>query len=53
MAPINLQATLQEALELLNREPAEALYVERMTAPGIHHIYGILTREQIESAYHY
>lgn len=53
VVPINLQATLQEALELLNRYPAEALYVERVTAPGIRHIYGILTREQIESAYHY
>lgn len=51
--PINLQATLQEALELLNKDPAEALYVERMNVPGISRIYGILTREQIESAYHY
>jgi H+/Cl- antiporter ClcA len=51
--PINLQATLQEALELLDNSPEEALYVERMTAPGIHRIYGILTREQIESAYRY
>ena len=53
VAPIHLQATLQEALESLDREAVEALYVERVTAPGIRHIYGVLTREQIESAYHY
>ncbi|WP_275100015.1 chloride channel protein [Sedimenticola hydrogenitrophicus] len=50
VAPIYLQATLQEALTLLD-SGAEALYVERMTAPGIRHIYGVLTREQVESAY--
>lgn len=50
VAPIYLQATLQEALEQLN-QGAEALYVERMTAPGIRRIYGVLTREQLESAY--
>jgi hypothetical protein len=53
IVPINLQASLQEALELLDADPAEALYVERMTAPGIRHIYGVLTREQVESAYRY
>ncbi len=50
---VNLQATLQEALELIEGGEAEALYVERMTAPGIHHIYGVLTKDQIESAYRY
>jgi H+/Cl- antiporter ClcA len=50
---VNLQATLQEALDLIESGAAEALYVERMTAPGIRHIYGVLTREQIESAYRY
>jgi len=50
VAPIYLQATLQEALERLN-SGVEALYVERMTAPGIRRIYGVLTREQLESAY--
>jgi H+/Cl- antiporter ClcA len=53
VASINLQATLQEALELLDSGSAEALYVERMTAPGIRRIYGILTREQVESAYRF
>lgn len=51
LAPLPLQATLHEALEQLERSGAEALYVERMTAPGIRPIYGILTREQVESAY--
>jgi H+/Cl- antiporter ClcA len=50
---VNLQATLQEAIELIESGAAEALYVERVTAPGIRHIYGVLTREQIESAYRY
>jgi CIC family chloride channel protein len=50
---IHLQANLQEALDLLETSSAEALYVHRMTAPGIWRIYGVLTREQVESAYRY
>ncbi|MBK1619435.1 chloride channel protein [Lamprobacter modestohalophilus] len=53
LAPVHLQATLQEALDILNREGAEALYVTRPIAPGINHIYGVLTRGRIESAYRY
>ena len=53
VVPVPLQATLQEALELLDGSAAEALYVERMTAPGIRRIYGVLTRESVESAYRY
>jgi CIC family chloride channel protein len=48
--PIYLQATLHEAMELFQRG-AEALYVERMTAPGIKRVYGILTRDLVETAY--
>ncbi|WP_457675623.1 chloride channel protein [Thiolapillus sp.] len=51
LAPIQLHETLQEALEKLDRGEGEALYVRRMSAPGIWRIYGILTREQIESSY--
>ena len=51
IAPIHLQATLEEALNKLNRHNLDALYVERMIAPGISHIYGILNRAQIESTY--
>jgi H+/Cl- antiporter ClcA len=50
VAPVEMQATLQEALDLLD-SGAEALYVQRMTAPGIRRIYGVLTREQVESGY--
>ena len=53
VAPVHLQATLQEALDILKKKGVEALFVERMTAPGIKRIYGVLTRDQIESAYHY
>jgi H+/Cl- antiporter ClcA len=51
LAPIHLQATLQEAQEQLNRTSAEALYVQRQTAPGINRVYGILTREMIDATY--
>jgi H+/Cl- antiporter ClcA len=53
VAAVNLQATLQEGLDILRDRSAEALYVERMTAPGIHRVYGILTREMVDSAYRY
>ena len=53
LAPINLHATLQEALEQMDNGDGEALYVRRMTAPGNWHIYGVLTREHVESAYKY
>jgi H+/Cl- antiporter ClcA len=53
LAPIYLQASLQEARETMEKEGAEALYVRGMTAPGIQRIYGVLTRETIESAYRY
>ena len=53
VAPIHLQATLQEALDKLENSGAETIYVEHTTAPGLSHIYGILTREHIESAYRY
>lgn len=51
LAPIQLHETLQEAMEKLDNGEGEALYVRRMSAPGIWRIYGILTREQIESSY--
>ena len=53
LAPINLHATLQEVLEQMDNGDGEALYVRRMTAPGNWHIYGVLTREHVESAYKY
>ena len=48
---VDFQATLQEALTLLNQSDAEALYVIRRTIPGIERVYGILTREDIDRSY--
>lgn len=53
LASVHLQATLQEALDILQAQGAEALRVERPIAPGIQHVYGVLTRGRIESAYRY
>ncbi|WP_127478232.1 chloride channel protein [Sulfurivermis fontis] len=53
LAPIHLQATLQEALETLQSTRAEVLYVQRTTAPFIQRIYGVLTREAVEENYRY
>lgn len=53
LAPIHLQATLQEALETLKATGAQALYVRRPLAPGIDHVYGVLTRSRIDTAYGY
>jgi hypothetical protein len=50
-APVHLRETLQQALERLEAGEGEALYVERVTAPGIRRIYGVLTRQAVESAY--
>jgi hypothetical protein len=48
---VHLQATLLEALEQLDQSSAMALYVQRRTAPGVKRIYGVLTRDMVESAY--
>ncbi len=53
IAGIHLAATLQEALDRLRETGSEALFVERMAAPAITRIYGVLTREMLESAYRY
>lgn len=49
-APVDLRETLQQALDRLD-QGAEALYVERVVAPGIRRVYGVLTRPMVESAY--
>lgn len=51
VASIHLQATLEEALNKLEQLNIDALYVERMNTPGIPHVYGVISRMQIESAY--
>jgi hypothetical protein len=51
-AGIDFQATLHEALEVLNETKKEVLYVTRHTIPGIKRIHGVLTRETIDKSYH-
>ncbi len=51
LASIHMQASMQEAVERLNAEQAQALFVTRPVAPGIEHVYGVLTREAIDRSY--
>ena len=53
VAEVPLQATLQEALEVLNATGTEAVYVSDGAPPGSEHVYGVLTREKIERSYRY
>jgi H+/Cl- antiporter ClcA len=53
LTSISILATLQEALDKLDKTGAEALYVERIGRFRSASIEGILTREQIESAYRF
>lgn len=48
---INRQATVQEALDTLHRHNIEAIYIERVHAPMISSVMGIITREDIENYY--
>ena len=50
---IHMQASLQEAHQVMHETGAKALYVARMTAPGIKRVYGILTPQRIEQAYQF
>jgi hypothetical protein len=51
VTPVDFQATLQEALGILDANNADALYVTRHTIPGISRVYGVLTREDIDRSY--
>ncbi len=53
VTPIRLQATLDEALDTLNKNETKALYiyVNRISSPLLKSPVGILTREDIESCY--
>jgi len=53
LASIYLQANLEEALDTMDREKVDAVYIYRITSNGSEKIYGILTREQVESHYGY
>lgn len=52
LAPIDLQATLSEAFACLDDQRVDALYVRHITAPMMHRVSGIITREAIENYYH-
>jgi CIC family chloride channel protein len=51
--PVDFQSSLLEAQEEMRRSGAEALYVTRLTVPGLPRVYGVLTREDILSGYRY
>lgn len=53
VSAVYLQATLEEVLDTLVREQNDAAYVFRTTAPMTEKIYGVITREAIESYYTY
>lgn len=53
IAPIQYQATLEEALDQFESSQAEALYVQRQVAPMIQRIYGVVLKSDIESYYQY
>lgn len=51
LAPLNIQATLEEALQCLHEKDIRALFIERNSAPMIKPIVGIVTRDAIENYY--
>ncbi len=53
IAPLYYQATLQEAMDKFGESSAEALYVEKTSAPMIKTVLGIITRSDIENHYQY
>jgi len=53
VASVYLQANLEEALDTMEREHVDAVYIFRTTTATSDKIYGILTKEQIESHYSY
>src|SRR5690554_479062 len=53
VAPVQYQATLEEALNEFESTQAEALYVQRHVAPMIQRVYGVVLQSDIESYYQY
>ena len=51
LEPIAVEANLHEAWNLFEQTSAEALVVNRMTAPGFQRVYGVVTREILERSY--
>jgi len=52
-APINIQATLQEAVAMLKSSNASMLYVARIKRLDIIKVYGVLTSEIVNTHYRY
>ena len=52
-AAVDIRATLHEAKEQMIASGAKALYVVSQTVPGVPRVYGVLTREDVESGYRY
>ncbi|HQR53430.1 MAG TPA: chloride channel protein [Burkholderiales bacterium] len=53
VAPIPLQATLQEALDTMDTSGVQALFVVPASAWEEVHAYGVVTRDHIDRSYHY
>jgi|SRR5690554_64622 len=53
IAPVQYQATLEEAMHEFENTSAEALYVQRHVAPMIQRVYGVALKSDIESYYQY
>ncbi|MCP5162461.1 MAG: chloride channel protein [Hahellaceae bacterium] len=53
VASLHSQATLQEALDRFNETSAEALYIERISAPMLTSVQGVITKSDVESYYQY
>jgi chloride channel protein, CIC family len=53
IASVYLQGNLEEALDTMDRESVDAVYIFRTAAQLTDKIYGVLTRESIESHYSY
>ena len=50
---ISYQATLQEALDQLADRKTDYLYVERLSAPTVSRVIGIVARTDVENYYRY
>jgi CIC family chloride channel protein len=53
LAAVSSQATLQQALKILDESDAEALYVIKPLGSSADKIFGVVTRQIIEEAYRY
>lgn len=53
LVAVSSQATLQQALKILDESDAEALYVIKPIGSSADKIFGVVTRQIIEEAYRY